>query len=36
MTFDKKKEMKLGLQNYAIAMPVEDGCITFNDNKVNS
>jgi hypothetical protein len=28
--------MKLGLQNYAVIMPIEQGCIKFNNDKLNS
>jgi hypothetical protein len=28
--------MKFGLQIYAIIIPIEKSCITFNSNKVNS
>jgi hypothetical protein len=35
MTFGKN-EMKLGLQNYAVARPIENSSIKFNGNKINS
>jgi glycine cleavage system protein P-like pyridoxal-binding family len=32
----EKSDMKLGLQNYAVIIPIETSCVKFNNNKINS